>query len=45
MLKVMGSDGYSKAQLKAEKDAFLYSFLLLKDYVEEEKKGKKGKKK
>lgn len=32
MLTVLSDEGQTKAQLKLEREAFLYSFLLLKDY-------------
>ncbi len=35
MLTVLSDEGSSKAQLKIERQAFLYSFLLLKDFKEE----------
>jgi hypothetical protein len=38
MLTVLSDEGSSKAQLKLEREAFLYSFLLLKDFKEEETK-------
>ena len=35
MLTVLNDEGYSKVQLKAEREAFLYSFLCLDDFKKE----------
>lgn len=49
-LTVLSDEGFSKAQLKAEREAFLFSFLLLDDFknqeeVEKEKEKEKANKK
>ncbi|KRX07124.1 hypothetical protein PPERSA_09338 [Pseudocohnilembus persalinus] len=44
MLTVIGRDGQSKEDIKKEREAFLYSFLLLKDFDEEKVKAEINKK-